>query len=78
MAKSNISENSCTDVSNTDELVQKRFKMRRVWSDVVFEYRRILSGKWAKEGKPEPMWEDALEDLLKSHPALKGLKPEME
>jgi hypothetical protein len=71
MAKRNISESKDTGVSNSTEKVQKRFKMKKAYSDVVFEYRRILSGKRAKEQQPEPVWEDALEDLIETHPALK-------
>ncbi len=71
MAKRNISESKDTDVSNSTDRVQKRFKMRKAYSDVVFEYRRILSGKRAKDQQPEPVWEDALEELIETHPALK-------
>lgn len=78
MAKSNISESNDTDVSNSTELVQKRFKMDKTWSGKVFAYRRVLSARWAKESRPEPVWEDALTELLKTHPALKNLKPEHE
>lgn len=77
-AKRNISESNDTDVSKNTELVQKRFKMDRVWSGKVFAYRRVLSGKWAKEQRDEPLWEDALVELLKTHPALKNLNPEIE
>lgn len=73
MAKGNISESN-----STEKRVQKRFKMREVSNGKVFAYRRILSGKWAKEQKREPVWEDALEELLDTHPALKNLKPETE
>jgi hypothetical protein len=78
MTKRNISDSNDTDVSNSTELVQKRFKMSREGNSKVFAYRRILSGKWAKEQREEPVWEDALEELLKTHPALKNLKPETE
>lgn len=78
MTKSNINKDNDTDVSNSTELVQKRFKMNRRLNGVVFAYRRVLSGKRAKEMKPEPEWVDALEDLLQSHPSLKNLKPENE
>lgn len=78
LAKRNIMENTGTDVSNSTEKVQKRFQMKRDLNGKVFAYRRILSGKWAKEQKEEPAWEDALEELLSTHPALKNLKPENE
>lgn len=78
MTKGNISESNDTDVSNSTELVRKRFEMKRELSGKVFAYRRILSGKWAKENRKEPVWADALEDLLNTHPALKNLKPENE
>ena len=78
MAKRNISESNYTDVSNSTDKVQKRFKMNRVSNGKVFAYRRILSGKRAKEQQPEPLWEDALEELIETHPALKNLKPENE
>jgi hypothetical protein len=78
MANGNISESKDTDVSKNTELVQKRFKMDKVWSGKVFAYRRVLSGKWAREQKNEPLWEDALVELLKTHPALKNLNPENE
>lgn len=78
MTKGNISKDNDTDVSNSTELVMKRFEMRRESSGKVFAYRRILSGKWAKENKKEPVWADALEELLNTHPALKNIKPEQE
>jgi hypothetical protein len=78
MANGNISESKDTDVSKNTELVQKRFKMDRVLSGKVFAFRRILSGKWVKESRNEPLWEDALDELLRTHPALKNLKPENE
>lgn len=78
MTKSNISESNDTDVSNVGELVLKRFKMNRDASGKVFAYRRILSGRWAREQKKDPNWADALEELIKTHPALKNLKPENE
>ena len=78
MTKSNISESNDTRVSNSTERVQKRFKLDKQCNGKVFAYRRVLSGKRAKEMQPEPLWEDALEDLIKSHPALKNLKPEDE
>lgn len=77
-AKRNISESNDTDVSNSTGLVLKRFEMDKEWSGRVFAYRRILSGRWAREQRREPRWVDALEDLLKTHPALKNLKPESE
>lgn len=78
MAKRNISKDNDTDVSNSTELVQKRFKMDRGLSNKVFAFRRVLSARWAREHKVEPVWEDALEELLKTHPSLKNLKPESE
>lgn len=78
MTKSNIIENNDTDVSNSNELVLKRFEMDKELSGKVFAYRRIVSGRWAREQRREPRWVDALEDLLKTHPALKNLKPENE
>lgn len=78
MTKGNISESNDTDVSNSTELVQKRFKISRESSGKVFAFRRILSGKWAKEQRNEPVWGDALEELIRTHPALKNLKPETE
>lgn len=78
MVKSNIMESNDTDVSNSNELVLKRFEMGKDLSGLVFAYRRILSGRWAREQRREPRWVDALEDLLKTHPALKNLKPENE
>jgi hypothetical protein len=78
MAKRNISESDDTRVSNSTRLVQKRFKIQERWNSVVDAHRRILSGKKAKEHAPEPLWEDALVDLLSTHPALKNLKPEHE
>jgi hypothetical protein len=78
MTKRNISDSNDTDVSNSTELVQKRFKLSQEWNRKVFAFRRILSGKWAKEQRNEPEWVDALEELLKTHPALKNLKPETE
>ncbi len=73
MAKRNISESKDTDVSNSTEKVQKRFMLRSAANDKVFAFRRVLSGKWAKENKPEPAWEDALEELIDTHPTLKNL-----
>lgn len=78
MTKGNISESNDTGVSNSTETVRKRFDMNRELSGKVFAYRRILSGKWAKENKKEPVWADALEELLSTHPALKNIKPESE
>lgn len=78
MTKSNIRESNDTDVRNSNELVLKRFKMNRDASGVVFAFRRILSGRWAREQKKDPNWADALEELIKTHPALKNLKPENE
>jgi translation elongation factor EF-G len=78
MTNRNIKEMNDTDVSNSNELVLKRFKMDKEQSGKVFAYRRILSGRWAKEQKKDPKWVDALEELLKTHPALKNLKPENE
>lgn len=75
-AKRNITESNDTDVSNSNELVIKRFEMEKEWSQRVSAYRRVLSGRWAREHKREPRWADALQDLLKTHPALKNLKPE--
>lgn len=78
MTKRNIIETNDTDVSNSNELVLKRFEMDKELSGKVFAYRRIVSGRWAREQRREPRWVDALEDLLKTHPALKNLKPENE
>lgn len=78
MINGKINESNDTDVSNSNELVLKRFKMNKEWSAKVFAYRRVLSGRWAREQKEDPKWVDALEELLKTHPALKNLKPETE
>lgn len=70
-ANRNISINNDTYVSNSTDYVIKRFRLSAEANKKVFEHRRVLSGKLAKAGQPEPEWADALEDLLKTHPALK-------
>jgi hypothetical protein len=76
MAKRNINETNDTHVSKAAGFTLKRFKLSKEANGKVFGYRRILSAKWAKDQKPEPAWEDALEELLRSHPALKNIKPD--
>jgi len=70
MANGNIEERNDTHVSKTI----KRFELRDDLNDKVFSYRRMLSGKRAASGEPEPDWVDALEELLETHPKLKKIK----
>jgi hypothetical protein len=66
--------NNNTEVSKADGLVQKQFKMSEKANDKVFLYARILSGRWAADGKrEEPSWADALEVIIETHPDLKNL-----
>jgi hypothetical protein len=76
MTNRNINESNDTHVSKAAGYTTKRFPLSDEANGKVFGFRRILSAKWAKDGKPEPAWEDALEELIKTHPALKNIKTE--
>jgi hypothetical protein len=75
MTNRNITTDNDTLVRKSAGYVMKRFKLSARANNKVFGHLRVLSGRWAAQGKPEvPMWEDALEDLLKTHPDLKQIK----
>lgn len=78
MAKRNINETNDTHVSKAAGFIMKRFKLSTEANGKVFGFRRILSAEWAKDQKPEPAWEDALEELIKTHPKLKQIKVEVD
>jgi hypothetical protein len=72
--KRNITGNNDTHVSNADGFVQKRFKLSQDRNAKVETFRRKLSLKMMEQGiNKEPVWEDALSELIDTHPKLKNL-----
>jgi hypothetical protein len=74
MTKRNISTNNDTEVRKADGFVTKRFLLSVGANKKVFEFRHELYLKWLKEGRrEEPVWEDAIEYLIATHPKTKNL-----
>jgi hypothetical protein len=74
MINGNIKTKNDTVVRNKAGFVMKRFLLSPTANKKVFDYLRLVSAQWIRDGKKgEPVWEDALEELIATHPKLKNI-----